>query len=242
MLTRLCSQADLTFGESLNQLSSSMYSSWVEATFASVKFIIFGRIGREWGLEKLLGRLIPVDVRRKRDNHVRFAAGKVDKRMAEKTERPDIWTYVTRHSEGQGSLTQSELHSNGATFMLAGTETTATALSGMTYMLLKNPTLLDRLTKEVRDAFKSLEDMTMTKLSQLEYMHAVIEEGLRMYPPVANGLPRVTPKDGASVCGHWIPGGVSCDTSKSRSSVLTSRDRLSSKAPFTVQHARPPTS
>jgi cytochrome P450 len=130
--------------------------------------------------------------------------------MAQKTERPDIWTYVTKnsHIEGQ-ALAQSELHSNGALFMVAGTETTATELAGLTYMLLKNPQKLARLTSEIRTAFTRFEDITMVKLSQLQYLQACLEEGLRVYPPVPAGLPRITPKGGAKVCNRWIPGGVS---------------------------------
>lgn len=93
--------------------------------------------------------------------------------------------------------------------MLAGTETTATELSGLTYLLLKNPGKMQRLVDELRSSFSSFEDMTMTKLSQLDYLGACIEEGLRFYPPVPVGLVRTVPKDGALICGMWVPGGVS---------------------------------
>ena len=93
--------------------------------------------------------------------------------------------------------------------MLAGTETTATQLSGLTYMLLKNPIKMQRLVSEVRSSFSSFEDMTMTKLSQLDYLGACIEEGLRLYPPVPVGLPRTVPKEGALICRNWVPGNVS---------------------------------
>jgi cytochrome P450 len=200
----------LTFGESLGQLANAEYSSWVGATFAFAKVISVARTGREWGLTKLLSFLVSADVKAKRQSHIQFATAKVEMRMAQKTERPDIWTYVTKNSQIEGqALAPSELHSNGALFMLAGTETTATLLSGLTYILLKNPEKMDRLTKEIKAAFTSLEDMTMVKLSQLEYLQACIEEGLRLYPPVPVGLPRHTPKGGAMVCNRWIPGGVS---------------------------------
>jgi cytochrome P450 len=201
----------LTFGEDLGQLLGSKYNAWVEATFAFVKVLVFSRIALEWpGLPWLLSLVMPAGMKAKKQDHIRFAAQNVDKRMARKTNRPDIWTYVTKndHIEG-GGLARSELHSNGATFMLAGTETTATELSGLTYMLLKNPEKLDRLTKEVRAAFSTFDDITMTKLAQLSYLQACIEEGLRLYPPVASHLPRIAPKEGAMVCGRWVPGGVS---------------------------------
>lgn len=203
-------QSDLTFGKSLNQLTGSKYSAWVAAVFGFVKAISYARIGREWGLTRLLHALLPADIKAKRQGHISFAAENVDKRMAQKTERPDIWTYVMKNSHIEGQeLSLNELHSNGATFMLAGTETTATLLSGLTYILTQNPEKLARLTKEIRGTCKTFEDLTMTNLSQLQYLQACLEEGLRLYPPVPSGLPRVTPREGATVCGHWVPGGVS---------------------------------
>jgi cytochrome P450 len=158
----------------------------------------------------LLNLLVSKETKTKRQTYMRFSCEKVDKRMARETERPDIWTYVTKNSHIEGiGLAPTELHSNGNTFMLAGTETTATELSGLTYLLLKNPKKLGRLIKEIRGAFTRLEDITMVKLSQLSYLQACIEEGLRVYPPVPVGLPRITPDGGANVCNHWIPGGVS---------------------------------
>jgi cytochrome P450 len=201
----------LTFGEDLGQLSSSTYNAWVESVFGFVKVIVISRVALQWpGLSQFLSLLIPAEMKRKKMNHARFTADKVDKRMARETTRPDIWTYVTRndHIEG-GGLAKSELHSNGSTFMLAGTETTATELSGMTYLLLKNPEKLSRLRREIKAAFSTLNDMTMTKLSQLDYLQACIDEGLRLYPPVPTGLPRITPLGGAMVCNRWVPGEVS---------------------------------
>lgn len=45
----------------------------------------------------------------------------------------------------------------------------------------------------------------------LPYITAVIEEGLRIYPPVAFGLPRTSP--GAKVDGHYIPAGTTVHSS-----------------------------
>lgn len=154
---------------------------------------------------------------------------RVEKRMARKTDRPDIWTYVMRYSESEENkekgLSTTEMHSDAALFMLAGTETTATELSGMTHYLLKDPVRMERLKREIRDAFPTYEDMTMTKLSQLEYLGACIEEGLRMYPPVALGLPRTAPKGGAKVNGYWVPEGVSLVAFKTDLQNTTDRSR-----------------
>ena len=93
--------------------------------------------------------------------------------------------------------------------MIAGTETTATALSGTTYHLLKHPEVLKTLVEEIRGAFSGFDDITLEDLARLKYLHAVLQEGLRMYPPVPIALPRRTPKEGSVVCDQWVPGDVS---------------------------------
>ncbi|KAF2445636.1 cytochrome P450 [Karstenula rhodostoma CBS 690.94] len=205
--------ADLTFGEPLGLLQGSTYIPWVAALFGSIKFLSVTGVVRRWPLlDNLLQRYLPKRLKEKRREHLQFSSARVDKRMQKKTDRPDIWTYVTKEGKDENGettgLLPSQLHSNASTFMTAGTETTATELSGITYYLYQQPEKLSRLKKEVRDAFASVDDMTMTKLSQLEYLNACIEEGLRVYPPLAGITPRNTPSTGANVAGRWIPGGT----------------------------------
>ena len=78
-------------------------------------------------------------------------------------------------------------------------------MSGLVYNLLKNPLQLQKLQKEVGGAFSRSEEMTVTALSQLPYPNVYIDEGLRIYPPVAGPLSRVAPKGGAMVRGNFIP-------------------------------------
>jgi hypothetical protein len=115
---------------------------------------------------------------------------------------------VLNKKEEEGGLNLDEMHSNAALFMAAGTETTATELSGTLYYLMKNPEKLAILVEEIRTEFPNEEDISMEKLPQLKYLHACLEEGLRIYPPVPVGLPRVTPKEGATVLGEYIPPNV----------------------------------
>ena len=63
--------------------------------------------------------------------------------------------------------------------MIAGTETTATALSGTTYHLLRNPDAMAKLSKEMRDTFSSFEDINLEDLARQKYLMAVLQEGLR---------------------------------------------------------------
>jgi cytochrome P450 len=204
--------ADLTFGEPLKLLQEAKYTPWVSSVFSHASITIPIQVIRSWGLSKLFQMCVSTKTMEQRKIHMSHSSDRVDARLARKTDRPDIWTYVLRHSEdeenrGKGLL-PTEMYSNAALFMLAGTETTATELSGLTYFLLKNPAKLERLQNEIRTAFSSLKDMHMTELAQLPYLNACLEEGLRIYPPVSGGLPRTTPGDGAKIAGRWVPGGA----------------------------------
>jgi hypothetical protein len=66
------------------------------------------------------------------------------------------------------------------------------------------------LCKEIRGAIKEEGGLMYEKLSELTYLNAVIEEGLRIHPPVPTGLLRTVPKEGDTVDGFWVPGGVCC--------------------------------
>lgn len=101
------------------------------------------------------------------------------------------------------------LLSNASIFVLAGSETSATTLAGGLYYLAKNPAKLDELCREVRGAFGREADITLATVGRLEYMSACLQETMRLYPPVPNGLPRVVPEGGREICGHFVPEGVS---------------------------------
>lgn len=48
----------------------------------------------------------------------------------------------------------------------------ATLLSGLTYMLLRNPEKMEHLKQEVRTTFKAEDDIEMGSLAGMEYLNA----------------------------------------------------------------------
>lgn len=155
--------------------------------------------------------MMPKSAHSRRKQHLAHSSERVNLRLAMKTDRPDIWTYFLRHTATENpekALSLKQMYSNASTFMIAGTETTATQLAGLTYLLLKHPNEMEKLTTELRTLFPSRGDITMQALAKLEYLNACLEEGLRFYPPVAVGTPRIAPAQGAVVCGQFVPPGV----------------------------------
>jgi cytochrome P450 len=64
---------------------------------------------------------------------------------------------------------------------------------------------MSQLVAEIRSTFKEDRDMTFRAVEELKYMNAVVEESLRIYPPLVTNLLRLVPQGGALVNGHFIP-------------------------------------
>ncbi|KAI4720850.1 cytochrome P450 [Aureobasidium sp. EXF-10727] len=198
--------ADLTFSESLHMLEGSEYSPWVATIFASIKSMTRLRAVRLIpGMATVINIFLSNSIRKKQASHFKYSADRVDRRLARTPSSPDLWSFVLKKAGQEGGMSLSEMHSNSAMFMIAGTETTATLLS---------PTARDRLTRELRSAFACDADITIEALQQLPYLSACIEEGMRLYPPIPTGLPRQVPQGGARICGEWIPEDVTVSVSQ----------------------------
>ncbi len=65
-----------------------------------------------------------------------------------------------------------------------------------------------RLQREIRSKFKTHNDITLSSIGELEYLPAVLDESLRIYPPGTGTHRRVSAEGGAAVCGRYIPGGT----------------------------------
>lgn len=198
---------DLTFGESLHMLDGSEYDPWVSTIFANIKNASYLSLLRFYPyLWYLFVRYVPRSINQKEVEHSSYSSTRVTKRLEKgrDTEGVDLWDLVLKQKEGKG-LSRPEMDSNASIFMLAGTETTATLLSGLTYLLLRNPACMQKLNEEIRSSFSSDEDMTMERLAALPYLAACIKEAFRLYPPVPLSLPRRVPQDGTTIAGNFIP-------------------------------------
>lgn len=65
-------------------------------------------------------------------------------------------------------MTLPEIYANAAVLVIAGSETTATALSGTIYYLLQNHLALQKLTAEVRSTFRSETEINFGSVNRLE--------------------------------------------------------------------------
>lgn len=77
---------------------------------------------------------------------------------------------------------------------------------------MMNPVVYARAKAEVRETFSTAEEITLQKLATLPYLNACFEEGLRIFPPAPDSLPRLVPEGGDVICGKFVPEGVSSNT------------------------------
>lgn len=203
--------ADLTFGESLGMLDNLDYHPWVASMLASFRFGVYHHCLNYWPAIKtmLMRYCIPKSLIASKKVQDEFARLRVEARLEKEDARPDIWGLVLEKNQSN-VISRPEMYLNAGLFMLAGTETTATALSGLTWLLLSHPDKLNRLIHEIRDAFVDEDEITVERLQALPYLNGCVEEGLRMYPPVPIGLPRKCPQDRSTLIdGHEVPAEVS---------------------------------
>ncbi|HEV7918071.1 MAG TPA: cytochrome P450 [Solirubrobacterales bacterium] len=94
----------------------------------------------------------------------------------------------SRDEESGEAMSDRQVRDEILTFLLAGHETTANALSWMWMLLSQHPEARERLFEEV-DGVLGGRTPTADDLDQLPYTAAVFQEAMRLYPPVWS-LPR----------------------------------------------------
>jgi cytochrome P450 len=200
----------LGFGESFDCLQHSRYHPWIALLFNSVKAAGFVVSTRFYPLvEYFLMKCIPPSLKKVQRDHYQQIVDRVNRRLNWELQQPDIISHVIQgQSEGKG-LSTGEI---SATFMVlttAGSETTATTLCGAINYLIAHPEKLSRLSTEIRSTFETAEQVSLDALQNVSYLNAVIQEALRLCPAIPWVLPRIVPAGGDTVCGTWLPGGVS---------------------------------
>lgn len=196
---------DLAFGESFGCLDSGGYHPWVQIIFSGFKLSSYMQAIRRhpWTLG-VLGFFLPHDLIQKATDHQKMSFEKAKLRAQEGPgDHPDFMSYILRHTD-EYQMTPDEIGENSNILIVAGSETTATLLSGVTFWLLKNPEVYGKLVKEIRESFQNEGDITLHSVAQLPYLLATLKEGLRMYPPIPSGLPRLVPDGGAFIDGIFL--------------------------------------
>ncbi|KAL4944995.1 Averantin hydroxylase [Aspergillus oleicola] len=202
---------DLAFGEPFGCLEKVETHPWIQSIQGNVKAIPIINALRRYRLNGVLGLLAPPKLLEMRRRNAQFTADKVDQRLVNaSTARGDLWDSVLADKpDGEPPITREEMVSNASAIVLAGSETSATLLSGCIWLLLTNTKYLHQLTERVRSQFTRAAEIDLQRVTQIEGLQAILDESLRLYPPVPMQSNRIVPPQGAQIAGKWVPGGTS---------------------------------
>ncbi|KAI0127098.1 cytochrome P450 3A31 [Xylariales sp. AK1849] len=103
----------------------------------------------------------------------------------------------------------AEIAAESTTLIVAGSDTSSTAISALLFYLADNKEAYTRAAKEVRSKFSSRDEIVMgATLASCNYVRACIDESLRMSPPVGSALWREVLPGGTTVDSHTVPSGI----------------------------------
>lgn len=213
---------DVVFAEPFGCLDEGEETQWARAINDIFKSGAWEQaFGQVAGVGTLLHRLlvktlIPSEPKLWRQKHLSKATDKTLRRIADPNRsHPDMIGHILKNNKTRNSkarLSDTELILNMVQFISAGSETTASLLTGWTYLLLAHPHVYQRVVAEVRGAFRNKEDITWASVGKLPYLEATVHEALRLTSPAPCNQHRVVPTtptgQGATIDGHYVPAGT----------------------------------
>jgi cytochrome P450 len=126
-------------------------------------------------------------------------------------DRKDFFFYLlnAKDPETGAGFSMDELWGESNLLIVAGSDTTSTALAATFFYLAHSTAAMQKVCKEIRETFSDVEEIvTGPKLSGCAFLRASIDESMRMTPPVAGALPRQVLPGGMDIDGRHIPAGV----------------------------------
>jgi len=136
----------------------------------------------------------------------------VDARRGEADEHDDLLSTLLAATDADGEgMSERLLRDELMTFLFAGHETTATALTFTWYLLSQRPEVERRLVAELDEVLGD-RPATFGDLPDLEYTERVLQEAMRLYPPV----PQITREttEPVTLGEYSIPAGATVSPSQ----------------------------
>lgn len=128
-----------------------------------------------------------------------------ERRQQHDSSRSDILTLLLEARDEDGEpMTDEQLRDELMTLLLAGYETTATAIAWALYWVHRFPNVHSQLLQELDSLGKALSPM---ELIRLPYLTAVCNEALRIYPVAVLTVPRAV-KEPVELMGYQLQPGT----------------------------------
>ncbi|KAK5309418.1 hypothetical protein LTR70_010299 [Exophiala xenobiotica] len=199
---------DLAFGRTFEALELGK-SHWFIDTIreGGLPIGLFGTT--PWLLECVIRLPLPPSINPivKLMNH---SGNLVAERKRSNPAEEDVMSHILEAGEffENSRAEESLLTSDARLLVVAGSDTTASTLTHVIYYIARDPTLATNLRAELAENnLRNDHSLTITSLAHLPFLNAVINEALRLHPPVPGGTYRSSPPGGIKVAGNFIPEG-----------------------------------
>ncbi len=185
--------------QTLRLLLTSLLDAMSSPLISSAVFFPF--IQKDFGAWSPWGRIVRL---RQQTDELIYAL--IQERRAESYQnRQDILSLMMSACDEDGkSMSDEELHDELMTLLIAGHETTASALTWAFYWIDYLPEVRDKLQREL-DSVGNNPDPSI--IAKLPYLTAVCQETLRIYPIAMTGFLRVV-KSPLEIMGYNLPVGT----------------------------------
>ncbi|WP_019509424.1 cytochrome P450 [Pleurocapsa sp. PCC 7319] len=190
--------------QQLRQLITALLDSF--DTPLSSSLIFFPFLQKDWGARSPWGRFLRLKQQIKQLIHaeIRERRAKMENEESFSSDYTDIFSLLllAKDEDGQG-MTDEELHDNLMSLLLAGHETTASALVWALYWVTH---LTEVRTKLLDELDRLGENSHPLDIAKLPYLSAVCDETLRIYPVLPAAFLRM-PKSSIEIMGYQFPEG-----------------------------------
>ncbi|OTB05175.1 hypothetical protein M426DRAFT_140399 [Hypoxylon sp. CI-4A] len=148
-----------------------------------------------------------------REKYSRLLASMIRSRVARGSNgERDFYSFISELGEDTEKVRKGELWWEAHFLVVAGSDTTATAVTAAFFYLSRNPECYEKLAEEIRSTFATAQDIKSgPPLKSCHYLRACIDEALRISPSVPGTLWREQdPNDNQPLIidGNFIPKGT----------------------------------
>ncbi|XP_015694365.1 desmethyl-deoxy-podophyllotoxin synthase-like [Oryza brachyantha] len=119
----------------------------------------------------------------------------------------DVLLRIHREGDLHNPLSMDTVKGVVLDLFSAGSETAATTLQWAMAELIKNPTVLSKAQAEVCAVFSGPGKVAEEGIEKLQYLHSVVDETLRLHPPVPLLVPREC-QEQCRLLGYDVPKGA----------------------------------
>ncbi|OCL03915.1 cytochrome P450 [Glonium stellatum] len=196
---------DLSFGKSFGMLRDGVKHYFMKSLHDSMTII--GYFSHLVWLFPFF-QIIPI----LNAEHLKFwdwVKNQVEERKKMTTNRPDVFSWILEDYKAASLPTHQmniDLEGDAYLIVVAGSDTTAASLTNLFFQLALDPQQVSNLRKELDEYFQDSNKVDAVTLSKLKRLNAIIDETLRLHPPVPSGVQRVTPSEGLRIGDTFIPG------------------------------------